>query len=94
MVHQQPSTWISRAMQLLAIQTKLHPVDIGMEINIIIIEMKGLELLLKRISAASSIGPIHSCPHQALRAMEFYTAEVQLSCILKQTLEVILCQRQ
>ena len=80
-------------MQLLAIQPKLHPVDIGMEINIIIIEMKGLELLLK-ISATSSIGPIHSCHHQALRAMEFHTAEVQLSCILKQTMEVILCQRQ
>ena len=81
-------------MRHLAIQPKLHPVDIGMEINIIIIEMKGPELLLKSVLAMGSIGPTHSCLHMALRALEFHIAEVQLSCILTQILEVILCRRQ
>ena len=38
-VHQQQSTQISKAMLHPVIQAKLHPVDIGTEINIINIEM-------------------------------------------------------
>ena len=57
MIHQQLSTLISKAMLHPVTQPKLHPVDIGMEINIIITEMTRPKLLLKAFTAKRFIGP-------------------------------------
>ena len=76
MVHQHPSTLISKAMLHQHIQPKLHQVDIGTITSIIKIEIIWPELLQKAFkSAMSSIRPIQCCLHMALRALELYTAE-------------------
>ena len=80
--HQQSHHQIStnRVMLHLATQARLHRVDIGMEINIIITEIQKkrpeLQLNVFRL-AKCSIGPIHSCHLLVLRTeAKYHTAEV------------------